>query len=41
MLKRAGLQGDLPVAAEGVLAVRDALLAEGFTLCTLPEVVSA
>ena len=35
------VHGDKPSAVAQAHGVRDALLAEGFTLCTLPEVVSA
>ena len=34
------VHGDKPSAVAQACGVRDALLAEGFTLCTLPEVVA-
>ena len=34
------VHGDKPSAVAQATGVRDALLAEGFALCTLPEVVS-
>ena len=35
------VHGDKPSAVEQARGVRDALLAEGFTLCTLPELMSS